>query len=139
MVINTEGNTTSNDSVSFRTGPVPPQAGALLSGLAINHTTVLLNWTLPELKLLRGYVLSYAVHYKDILENVEYTYVNDLDGTARSVIVSPLKPSRDYSFQASWAIFVHLRQLNVQRQMQSPKIVIIFASERVEVKNKNLF
>ena len=98
-VINTHGNTTSPDSLPFRTGPAPPRAGVLLHGLALNHTSVLLNWTIPEVRLLLGYIQSYEVRYKDIEDNVEYTYTNNLPGFARNVVVTPLKPSKNFRFE----------------------------------------
>ena len=98
-MMNAHGNTTSDDSQSFRTGPAPPRAGVLLRGLALNHTSVLLNWTLPEVKFLLGNVLSYAVRYKDIVADVEYTFMNNLPGSARNVVVTPLSPSKDFTFQ----------------------------------------
>ncbi|XP_028396319.1 LOW QUALITY PROTEIN: usherin-like [Dendronephthya gigantea] len=98
-VVNTHGNTTSEDSPPYRTGPVPPRAGVLLSGQALNHTSVLLNWTLPEVKLLLGYVRSYEIRYKDIEADLEFTFTNNLPGSARNVVVTPLTPSKDYSFQ----------------------------------------
>lgn len=98
-VINTHGNTTSPDSRPFRTGPAPPRAGVLLRGLSLNHTSVFLNWTIPAVKLLLGYIRSYEVRYKDIEEDVEYTYTSSLSGSARHVVVSPLRPSRNFSFE----------------------------------------
>ena len=98
-VINTHGNTTSPDSRPFRTGPSPPRAGVLLRGLALNHTSVLLSWTVPEVKLLLGYIRSYEVRYKDFEDNIEYTYTSNLPGSERSVVVTPLRPSRNFSFE----------------------------------------
>lgn len=98
-MVNTHGNTTSEDSPPYRTGPAPPRAGVSLAGQALNHTSVLLNWTLPEVKLLLGYVRGYEIIYKDIKANLEYTFTNNLPGSARNIVVTPLTPSKDYSFQ----------------------------------------
>ena len=95
--INGHGNTTSQDSHLFRTGPAAPRAGVALGGQALNHTSILLNWTVPETKLLLGYVVSYEVRYT--LNAVTYVYMNNLAGSARNVVVTPLTPSRDYTFQ----------------------------------------
>jgi hypothetical protein len=98
-VVNTHGNATSEDSKGFRTGPVPPRAGVTLHGVALNHTSVLLNWTLPEVNLLLGHVVSYEVRYKDITADVEYTFTNSLAASATHVVVTPLRPSKDFTFQ----------------------------------------
>lgn len=97
--MNTLGNTTSVDSRPYRTGPASPRAGVLLHGLVLNHTSVLLNWTLPRVNLLLGYVLSYEVRYKDITNDVEFIFIRNLEGSARHVIVTPLTPSKNFSFQ----------------------------------------
>ncbi len=114
-VVNIHGNTTSKDSRRFRTGPAPPRAGVLLSGLALNHTSILLNWTLPELKLLLGYVRSYEVRFKDIAADIEYTYTSNLPGSARNVVVTPLSPSKDFSFQVCNEILCMSEQSSTEK------------------------
>lgn len=98
-VVNTHGNATSEGSLHFRTGPAPPRAGVVLRAQALNHTSVFLNWTLPNLKLLLGYVKRYEVRFKNIASDLEFTYNDNLPGNLRNVVVSALLPSNNYSFQ----------------------------------------
>lgn len=94
-----QGNTTSNSSLPYRTGPAPPLAGPIVNGTALNHTTVLITWYPPEIKKLRGSVVTYVVEMEETsLPGAPVSRVGQFPGNQNRVAVRNLKANTYYTF-----------------------------------------
>lgn len=90
-----QGSTTSNSSLPYRTGPAPPRAGVFVNGTALNHTSVLVSWYPPVIKQLRGSAVSYTL---DVEERSVVSRVGTYPGTQTRVTVNNLKANTVYTF-----------------------------------------
>ena len=90
-----QGSTTSNSSLPYRTGPAPPLAGVFVNGTALNHTSVLVTWYPPVIKQLRGSAVSYTL---DVEERSVVSRVGTYPGTQTRVTVNNLKANTVYTF-----------------------------------------
>lgn len=94
-----QGNTTSNSSLPYRTRPAPPLAGPSVNGTALSHTTVLLTWSPPEIKQLRGAVMTYVVEMEEMsLPGAPVSRVGQFPGNQTRVEVKVLKAHTFYVF-----------------------------------------
>ena len=94
-----QGNTTSNPSLPYRTNPAPPLAGPTVNGTALNHTTLLITWYPPEIKQLRGAVVTYIVDIAESsLPGAPVSRVGQFPGNRTSVTVTNLKANTYYTF-----------------------------------------
>ena len=101
MVVTTEGNITSNASQPLRSGPAPPLAGPDVNASAANHTSVLLMWSPPHVKLLRGAAQSYRVDVQEASPGKPVSIYAVVPGNQTHIVVTRLKPSTDYNFEVN--------------------------------------
>ena len=97
MCVTTEGNTTSNNSLHFRTMPGLPVSGPIVSSHVANHTSILLSWHDPPIKLLKGKVESYTVAYEVVRTGSYYEY-GKYPPNIKSAVVYMLRPETIYAF-----------------------------------------
>lgn len=97
-----QGNTTSNSSLPYRTKSAPPLAGPFVNGTALNQSNILLTWYPPEIKMLRGAVVTYVVEIEETsLPGAPVSQVAQLPGDQTSLFVSNLKANTLYTFYVS--------------------------------------
>lgn len=102
MVVTTEGNDTSNASMPLRSGPAPPLSGPDVNATSVNHTSVLVTWSPPDVKLLRGDVKSYRIDVQDTSHPSRPVSVfATVPGNLTNIVVTNLKPSTVYNFEVS--------------------------------------
>lgn len=107
-----QGNTTSNSSLSYRTSPAPPLAGATVSGTALNHTSVLVTWFPPGIKKLRGTVASYILEIEDTsAPSAPVSRVGTYPGDQTRATVTNLKANTVYKFYVSLVFCYAIRIL----------------------------
>ena len=98
-VTTAQGNTTSNPSLPYRTKPATPLAGPTVNGTALNHTTLLITWYPPEIKQLRGAVMTYVVDLSESSRpGAPISRVGQFPGNQTSVAVRNLKANTYYTF-----------------------------------------
>ena len=98
-VVTGQGNTTSNSSLPYRTNPAPPLAGATVNGTALNHTSVLVTWSPPGIKMLRGAVVTYVLEIEETsLPSSPVSRVGTFPGDRSHVTVTNLKANTVYKF-----------------------------------------
>lgn len=97
-----QGNSTSNSSLPYRTKSAPPLAGPFVNGTALNQSNVLLTWYPPEIKRLRGAVVTYVVQIEETsLPGAPVSQVAQLPGDQTSQSVSNLRANTLYTFYVS--------------------------------------
>lgn len=98
-----QGNTTSNSSLPYRTKSALPLAGPFVNGTALNQSNVLLTWYPPEIKRLRGAVVTYVVQIEEtsLPGAPPVTQVAQLPGDQTSQSVSNLRANTLYTFYVS--------------------------------------
>ena len=98
-MVTTEGNDTSDPSLSYRTGPAPPLQGPSGNATALNHSSVLVSWKAPEREQLRGEVQTYAVEVEETSHpSGSVIRVGVYPKNQTSAIVTGLKPNTQYTF-----------------------------------------
>lgn len=96
----TMGNTTSNNSESFRTGADVPLQGVNLTVQVIDHASVRLTWTLPSIELLRGPAIRFDISYEIVGGPVFVS--KSLPGNETNTTIGSLKPRTQYAFKVGF-------------------------------------
>ena len=104
-----QGNTTSNSSVPYRTAPAPPLAGPAVNGTALNHTTILITWFPPEIKKLRGAVVTYLVELEETsLPGAPVSRVGQFPGNQTRLEVTDLRANTFYTFYVRMSLVCYI-------------------------------
>lgn len=100
-----EGNTTSSESLQYRSGPGYPIAGPTIKATTINHTSVRVSWSDPPVEQLKGAVKTYTVTYEIVGKAGLYNF-GTFPGNLSSVDVNNLRPSTTYDFRVRKYFFI---------------------------------
>ena len=82
-----------------RTNADVPLAGPNVTATVVNHTSIVVSWTQPALKQLRGPLIGYTFYYK-VMGSKENATARSV-GLATTHFLNDLQPNTDYEFTVS--------------------------------------